>query len=67
MIYFKEREYQNLELKDLDNFVFDLDGTLLNSEAKIITKNLEAILKLKALGKTFLLQQGDIFILLEHI
>ncbi|MCU9933502.1 HAD-IIB family hydrolase [Mycoplasmopsis cynos] len=61
MIYFKEREYQNLELKDLDNFVFDLDGTLLNSEAKIITKNLEAILNLKALGKNIFIATGRHF------
>ncbi|QJR44290.1 HAD family hydrolase [Mycoplasma miroungirhinis] len=47
-----------MNLKDLNNFIFDLDGTLLDSSKEINEKTLEAIKKLKKLGKRFSLNTG---------
>ncbi|WP_406614572.1 Cof-type HAD-IIB family hydrolase [Mycoplasma corogypsi] len=53
-----EFEKVTLKLSDIKNFVFDLDGTLLNSAGNIGEKNLETIYKLKNLGKNIIIATG---------
>ena len=47
-----------LKLNDLNYFVFDLDGTLLNSEHKISPFNLEQIARIKQANKTIFIASG---------
>ncbi|RIV16491.1 Cof-type HAD-IIB family hydrolase [Mycoplasmopsis gallopavonis] len=48
----------DLDLNKIDNFVFDMDGTLLDEESNLREKNLEAILKLQKMGKKIIIATG---------
>ncbi|MCU4116945.1 HAD family hydrolase [Mycoplasma zalophi] len=47
-----------MNLTELNNFIFDLDGTLLDSSKEINKETLETIKKLKKLGKRFSINTG---------
>lgn len=46
------------KLKNIENFVFDLDGTLLKSDHQISPKSVETIEKLKKDGKKIIFCSG---------
>ncbi|AKF41247.1 haloacid dehalogenase [Mycoplasmopsis canis] len=54
----KNIDLSKLSLSEIDNFVFDLDGTLLNSNSELINENLETIKKLQSLGKNIIIATG---------
>ncbi|ENY68916.1 Hypothetical protein, putative COF family HAD hydrolase [Mycoplasmopsis bovigenitalium 51080] len=54
-----------LSLDDFDTFVFDMDGTLLDNNKKIVEKNLVALNKLREKGKNICIATGRAIFMLD--
>ncbi|MBU4689897.1 Cof-type HAD-IIB family hydrolase [Mycoplasma zalophidermidis] len=57
---------QKLNIKDFDTFVFDMDGTLLDSKKNIVPNNLNKLNELRALGKNICIATGRAIFMLEN-
>ncbi|ADV34646.1 Cof-type HAD-IIB family hydrolase [Mycoplasmopsis fermentans] len=55
------------DLSMVDNFVFDMDGTLLNENKAILKENIDALKELKKMGKNIIVATGRPLYTLHHI
>ncbi|UUD34858.1 HAD family hydrolase [Mycoplasmopsis caviae] len=55
------------ELSMVDNFVFDMDGTLLNDKKLILDENIKSLNELKSMGKNIIVATGRPLFTLNHI
>ncbi|MCS4536777.1 HAD family hydrolase [Mycoplasma sp. CSL7475-4] len=59
-------ELFGLNIKNFDTFVFDMDGTLLDSKKNIVPNNLKILNQLRAMGKNIAIATGRAVFMLKN-